>query len=306
MSLRRFAIATASLTFLLLLLGGLVHNTRSSLACPDWPLCFGQVFPKMEGGVLVEHSHRLVAATVSLLAAALVVGGWMRARRTGDRNLAWLATGAFVLVLTQAGLGGLTVIYRLPTLVSTAHLAVSQLFFLTLIYIAFRAQDDGRRPLPGKVQRMTMWGAIAVYVQMILGALMRHLGAGLACTDVPLCQGKLWPTGVHPNVTLHVVHRLFALVVLGHLVGMAIVVAKNAQTRTVKALAIAAPLLACVQITLGILSVTTFLDAVPVTAHLGVAAAILADCTILYLVARGPLRATATVATPTLATEVAA
>ena len=62
-----------------------------------------------------------------------------------------------------------------------------------------------------------MWGAGLVYVQMLLGALMRHLGAGLACTDVPLCQGKLWPTGVHPNVTLHVVHRLFALVVLGHL-----------------------------------------------------------------------------------------
>ena len=212
---------------------------------------------------------------------------------------------AFGLVLLQALLGGLTVIYRLPPLVSTAHLAVSQLFFVTLIYVAFRAGDTGRA-LPRKVRRMTLWGAGLVYAQMILGALMRHLGAGLACTDVPLCQGKLWPTGVPASVTVHVVHRLFALVVLGHLVGMAIVVAKTVDRPLVEALAIAAPLLAVVQITLGILSVTTFLDAVPVTAHLGVAAAILADCTILHLVARGPLVARVELEATIGAVEVAA
>jgi len=267
------------------------------------------VLPKMEGGVLVEHSHRLVAATVTFLALGLLIACWRRASRTRDGGLRALGIAAFALVLGQALLGGITVIFRLPTIVSTAHLAVSQLFFVTLIYIAFRAGQNSEaqpRALPKKVQRMTLWAAGLVYAQMVLGALMRHLGAGLACTDVPLCQGKLWPTGVHPNVTLHVVHRLFALVVLGHLVGMAIVVAKNSQRGVVKALAVAAPVLAVVQITLGILSVTTFLDAVPVTAHLGVAAAILADCTILYLTARGPLRATAAVPTPALTTEVAA
>lgn len=306
MSLRRFAIITASLTFILLLMGGLVHNTRSSLACPDWPLCFGQVFPKMQGGVLVEHSHRLVAATVSLLAAVLMFGCWRKARATGDRRLGWLGTGVFVLVLAQAVLGGITVLLRLPTIVSTAHLAVSQLFFISLIYVAFRAGDDTRAPLSSKVRNMTLWGAILVYTQEIIGATMRHLGAGLACTDVPLCQGKIWPTHVHPNVTLHVVHRLFALVVFGHLIGMAIVVVRGTKNRTLRALAIAAPILAVVQITLGILSITTFLDAVPVTAHLGVAATILADCCILHIVARGPLRARARASEPVVGAEVAA
>src|SRR5690242_471803 len=107
MSLRRFAIATAGLTFVLLLMGGLVHNTGSSLACPDWPLCFGKVMPKMEGGVLVEHSHRLVAATVTFLALGLMIGCWRRASRTGDGNLRGLGILAFSLVLGQALLGGL-------------------------------------------------------------------------------------------------------------------------------------------------------------------------------------------------------
>ena len=249
----------------------------------------------MEGGVLIEHSHRLVAATVTLLAFALMIGCWLRARRAARRAAwPWLGAVAFVLVLAQALLGGITVIFRLPTMVSTAHLAVSMLFFVMLIYIAFRAPgqaDDARRPLPAKVQRMTLWGAVAVYVQMILGALMRHLGAGLACTDVPLCQGKLWPTGVHPNVTLHVVHRLF-----GARWCSGISSAWRSSSPRAPSGARSELLgdrwrrvLAVVQIALGILSVTTFLDVVPVTAHLGVAAAILADCVILHLAARGPL-----------------
>src|SRR5213596_338064 len=65
------AVATAAATFLLILIGGLVHGTGSSLACPDWPTCYGSLMPKMEGGVLVEHSHRLAAGTVVILTLVL-------------------------------------------------------------------------------------------------------------------------------------------------------------------------------------------------------------------------------------------
>jgi heme A synthase len=310
MSLRKFAVVVPSLTFVLLLMGGIVHNTGSSLACPDWPLCNGQVFPKMQDGVLIEHSHRLVAGTVALLTLGLLVAFRRRAAHGGDAHIAKVATVAFALVVVQAVLGGITVKLRLPPVVSVAHLAVSQLFLQCLIYLAFLAAADGapaRAPLAGKVQRMTAWAAGLVYAQMILGAFVRHLGVGMSCgPEIPLCQGQLWPTGVHPFVSLHVIHRFFALVVLGHLVGTAIVVAKNAPNRAVKLLGIAAPLLAVVQISLGLLMATSFLDIVPRTAHLGVAAALLADLVALHLYARGSQRNQNTSASPAANRKVAA
>src|SRR5262245_49096087 len=121
MSLHRFAIVLAATTFVLLLVGGLVHGTGSGLACPDWPLCFGSALPKMEGHVLYEHSHRLVAGTVALLTVALAialtvaaVGATPERRRRVPVGLGWAAAA---LVLVQAVLGGLTVLLKLPTIV---------------------------------------------------------------------------------------------------------------------------------------------------------------------------------------------
>src|ERR1700744_6213922 len=71
--IHRFAVVTAFAPYLLILIGGLGHGTGSSLACPDWPTCYGTMMPKMEGGVLVEHSHRLAAGTVVILTLALAV-----------------------------------------------------------------------------------------------------------------------------------------------------------------------------------------------------------------------------------------
>src|SRR5512138_2019820 len=118
----RFAVATAVATYLLILIGGLVHGTGSSLACPDWPTCYGSLMPKMEGGVLIEHSHRLAAGTVVImtlaLAGLLTAAGRRDATLRSLRPFGWMAVG---LVFAQALLGGITVIFRLPTPVSTAH-----------------------------------------------------------------------------------------------------------------------------------------------------------------------------------------
>src|SRR5690349_13357859 len=122
----RFAIATTVATFVLLIVGSLVHGTGSSLACPDWPLCYGTLFPKMENGVQFEHTHRLVATGVGIMTVVLAV---LLLRRKGDRSLVRLGVVATVLVVFQGVLGGITVLYKLPRAVSVAHLATSMCFF---------------------------------------------------------------------------------------------------------------------------------------------------------------------------------
>src|SRR3989338_3199350 len=118
---RRFLYLLLVLVFLLLLMGGLVHNTGSSLACPDWPLCYGSLLPEMTGGVEIEHSHRLMATAVGLVTVILALLIWKR--RKGDRELRQMAMAAVVLVVVQGLLGGITVLYQLPHLVSISHLA---------------------------------------------------------------------------------------------------------------------------------------------------------------------------------------
>src|SRR5687768_13555615 len=103
MNPHRLAVATAVATFFLLLVGGIVHGTGSSLACPDWPLCYGSPFPEMTGGVFYEHGHRLLAFGVGMLTTVLMVYCILARKR--DRALLWLGIATFVIVVIQGVLG---------------------------------------------------------------------------------------------------------------------------------------------------------------------------------------------------------
>ena len=104
----RFAKAVAFATFVLLVIGGTVNPTGSSLACPEPTfVCHGELFPPMVGGVFYEHGHRLAAMTVGLLQISLTV---LLIRR-GDKKLAWLL---LAMVIGQCALGAITVKYKLP------------------------------------------------------------------------------------------------------------------------------------------------------------------------------------------------
>ncbi len=283
----RFAVATAVATYLLILIGGLVHGTGSSLACPDWPTCYGSLMPKMEGGVLVEHSHRIAAGTVVVL--TLVLAGLLTAsRHPAQRRLRPFGWLAVALVFVQALLGGITVLLRLPTPISTAHTATSLLFFLTVLYIAVRARPAraaAPAASPPLVGRFALVAAVGVYFQMVLGGLVRHSGAALACTDVPLCRGSLWPDA-HPTVLIQALHRLNAVAVGCLVLASAVVTFRRATRPWLKLLAVLAPVLVGIQIWLGLRSVTTFLDLVTVESHLAVATALLATLVLTVLVSR--------------------
>lgn len=285
MNLFRFTLLTLAATLVLLIVGGTVNPTGSSLACPDWPLCYGQFFPEMKNGVEFEHTHRLVATLVGLLTTGLLVGVWLR--RKNDPRLRGLAILLFVMVAIQGVLGGITVIYKLPLAVSTGHLALAFFFFLSVIYTAFRihagpARTDDRAPLK---RTFVLVAGLFVYAQILLGAFVRHTKSGQVCdNDWLLCKGVLWPN--FAPAQLHMAHRFVGVVLALVVIAAAIVAAREARNHGRKLAyyaALVVPFLTLLQILLGILTVHSRIGLVEVSAHLGVGALILATFAVIYL-----------------------
>src|SRR4051812_7071665 len=124
--LHRWSILLACCTLLLVIAGGLVTSRDAGLSVPDWPLSYGQLMPPMEGGILYEHGHRMIATTVGLFTIVSMIWLYRSERR---RWLRWLGAIALVAVIAQGVLGGLTVLLLLPWWISTAHACLAQLFF---------------------------------------------------------------------------------------------------------------------------------------------------------------------------------
>src|SRR5436309_11866629 len=192
--LHRLAVATSGATLVLLFLGGLVTSTGSGLAVPDWPLSFGQVFPPMVGGVLFEHGHRLAAATVGCLTVVLALWTVVGEARPVIRALGLLA---LLAVMLQGVLGGVTVLYKLPLAVSVTPACLAQAFFCLTVTLALVTRPAWSAPRPRRSPAVL--GVLAglttgvVFGQLVLGALMRHMHAGLAIPDFPLAFGRLVP-----------------------------------------------------------------------------------------------------------------
>lgn len=280
---------TAAATLVLLTVGGSVHATGSSLACPDWPLCHGQWMPEMVGGVEYEHTHRLLGTLVGLLTLALGVLTFRERRR--DPFLARAGLALIPLVILQGVLGGITVLVRLSLVASELHLLISMIFFSLLVIVAVRAQvlDRGEPIAPEADPVLRSWAAVAVVavgIQILLGGLVRHSGAAMACgVDPVLCAGALLPD--YWLGQIHMLHRVAAVGVSLLVLAAAFRVRRTATRPLAGHLATASAVLVLVQFALGVVSVMTVLDVWAVTAHLTVAALLLIDLVALYLVVRG-------------------
>ncbi len=299
LALHRFAVLTAAATFCLIIAGGLVTSTDSGLAVPDWPLSYGQLMPPMVGGIFYEHGHRMVATFVGILTTVLMIWLW----RGDDRH--WvkvLGTITLLAVIVQGVLGGITVLYLLPTWVSVSHATLAQSFFSLSIVLAIITSRSYRLCIPveepqaKKTHMIALVTTGAVLVQLILGALIRHTGSGLAIPDFPLSYTHWLPPmnsvemsslneyrltyyDLPPvelyQIWIHFTHRIMALLVSGLVLANVWHVLKYHPEREMRESAIIQGTLLLVQVLLGALTVWTGKGVQVSTAHVAVGALLL-------------------------------
>jgi protoheme IX farnesyltransferase len=269
---RRYLAGLVVLSLALVVLGGVVRTTGAGDACPDWPLCHGRWIPPPEPLVLLEWSHRLVAATVGLLVVAAVVWAHrLRRPEAGLKGPAWAALG---LVVVQALLGGATVLGGLAAWLVVLHLGTALLFLGALVVLWQRASGHipgSRDPASRTFRGAVLTSLVALYVLVLLGGYVGASGAGLACPDWPLCRGEVLPPA-EGGVLEHFGHRLWAVLV-AVLLGSLVVRARRHRP-DLKSLSHAAAALYGVQIFVGWLNLLTALHPAVVSTHLGLAAAI--------------------------------
>lgn len=305
--LRRYTKVLALSTLLLIFAGAMVTSTGSGLAVPDWPLSYGMLMPPMVGGIFYEHGHRMIAATVGFLTLLQAIFLQWREPKRRVRILGWCALGA---VIAQGVLGGLTVLFLLPPAVSIAHAGLAEIFFCIAVAIAFftsrafeqiRTEPRGDAPSAGSVALLGL-----VFAQILLGATMRHLGAGLAIPDFPLSFGRLAPALTSVKIAVNYAHRVVGFAVAIAVIAMLIRLRRYDVRRPLRQIASMLMLLVPVQILLGGYTVWSGKQPVITSLHVMTGALTLAVSLVLCLTARALEWRSVRQAGPFVATEVAA
>src|SRR6478672_554110 len=216
----RLALATAAMTYLLVVIGAIVRSTGSGMGCPDWPTCHGSWIPPIgDSAAWIEWVHRGVAALIGFLVLGLVYLAWRHYRH--QRAIFWSTVLALVLTVFQAYLGMVTVAQNNSGNSVTAHLASALALLGLLTFIAIRARYPAKMPERGASQRLTLvlaFLAAAIYALLLFGSQVTATGAALVFPDWPLMNGQLIPTfSTDPTVAslqmAHFLHRIVAALV---------------------------------------------------------------------------------------------
>ena len=307
--LHAIALATVACTFPLIFIGGLVTSHHAGMSVPDWPNSYGYnmfLFPPRLwiGGILYEHTHRLMATVVGFVSIILTIVAW----RVEDRRwVRWLATSVLGAVIFQGVLGGLRVVLVKLDL-AIVHACFAQAFFCLSVLMAmvtsrwwFAADDLSKTDDGAKGRRLIAIAVVAVgvvYGQLMIGAIMRHYNAGLAIPDLPLAYGKILPPtdsvglaaanrwrvfilNLDPvtlgQIWLHFGHRIGAILVSCALLALiGVIHAKYRHRKDLVRPASILGFLLIAQLTLGILTVYLRKPADVASLHVAVGALVLA------------------------------
>ncbi|MFN8361247.1 MAG: COX15/CtaA family protein [Candidatus Kapaibacterium sp.] len=287
--IHKFSLLLATCTLILLTLGGLVHSTGSGLSVPDWPTTYGQnmfTYPVHEwtGGIKYEHGHRLFASFVGFLMIVELIWLWRIEKTASTKFLRSIAVIALAAVCVQGVLGGLTVLFQLPTAISASHGLLAQLFLIMTVLLTIATSDTwqnfsgSKAVIPASSRTLFAVTFAFTFVQIFLGALTRHTYSGLAIPDFPLAFGKVIPDFSLYNyqVVIHYLHRVGAVLLSILSITQLVVIIRggDAFARLRKPM-IAAVVLIAVQITLGGLIVLTVREVVPNTLHVTVGSLLL-------------------------------
>ena len=300
--LNRFIWALAGLTLFLISSGGMVTSKGVGLAVPDWPTTFGYnmfLFPVSQwvGGIFFEHTHRLIASGVGFLTIILAVWLWRAESRKWVRVLGIVA---LVAVIIQGVLGGLRVT-MLKDQIGIFHACLAQAFLALLVFIGVVRSRAWNLPAGLRLTSAPVSLAVAttvlVFVQLALGASMRHQHRDLAILDFPLAYGQVIPdTGAErlaainkwrdaqalsnldaSHIWLQMAHRFGAVLVLAGVVWYALALRRTAApARALLTLSSFWVFFLAIQVTLGAWTIWSNKAADVVTAHVAVGATLLA------------------------------
>ncbi len=305
-NLHRFSLFTACCTGVLIFIGGLVTSTNSGLSVPDWPTTFGEnmfTYPihKWVGGVQYEHGHRLFASFVGFLTVVLTILMWKFERRKWVRTLTYFALFAVIL---QGVLGGVTVLLKLPPIISIAHGMLAQSFFCIVSCLALftsrwwiEKSSTIQKPKNLILFKLSLFSASVVFIQLFFGALMRHTYSGLAIPDFPLSYNQFFPSlmqedllhynqqlvalGIkHPGdrpimayqIIVHLIHRSWAYIVTALLAFFGFRISKSNLGEAIQFFGMSIIGLVFAQFFLGILTVVSQKIVVVTTAHVFIGA----------------------------------
>jgi heme o synthase len=282
---RVLSVATAVVTYTLVVLGGVVRVSGSGLGCPDWPLCHGRLLPPLNLHAIIEYSHRTTASLTSTLVVLTAAVAWLAWRKR--RDLVIPATVAVALLIVQVVLGAITVRLELPPMIVLAHLATAMALLGAVCVTAVAALV----PAPGGVtdrvvKRRMFLAAGGTYLLILSGSLVVGSGASGTCDAWPLCGGGFsFAFDGLPAVQL--LHRGIAgLIGLLIVVSLVSLLARHPRQRAVRATVALTLAALAFQVAVGAAVVTLRLPAALRGLHLALASAVWAGTVILAVIVR--------------------